>query len=102
LKAPALLSLLLVSALAQAQSVGLAGMLGGRALLIVDGAPPKTVAAGETWKGVKVISTQGDTAQVSIEGKQYTLHVGDACMWAMHRHPWAVAHLAQPAAAGWC
>lgn len=76
--ASALLTLLLLAAGAQAQTVGLAGMLGGRALLIVDGAPPKTVAAGETYKGVKVVSTQGDVAQVSIGGKQYSLRVGDA------------------------
>ena len=81
---------------AQAQSVGLAGMLGGRALLIVDGAPPKTVAAGETYKGVKVVSTQGDVALVVIDGKQYSLHVG------MPPQPWAIAAMRPvAAAAGW-
>lgn len=74
----ALLTLLLFAAQAQAQTVGLAGMLGGRALLIVDGGAPKTVAAGETYKGVKVVSTQGDVALVVIDGKQYNLRVGDA------------------------
>ncbi len=61
-----------------AQSVGLAGMLGGKALLIVDGASPKSVAAGESYKGVKVISTEGDNAKVEAGGHQYTLRVGDA------------------------
>jgi aspartyl protease family protein len=63
---------------AQAQSVTLAGMMGGKALLIVDGKPPKSVAAGDTWQGVKVLSTQGDTALVAVAGKQHTLQVGDA------------------------
>lgn len=61
-----------------AQSVALQGMLGSKALLIVDGSAPKTVAPGETHKGVKVVSTAGDQAVVEIEGKRHTLRVGDA------------------------
>jgi aspartyl protease family protein len=61
-----------------AQSVGLSGMLGGKALIIVDGGAPKTVAVGDTFKGVKIVSTQGDEAVVEIAGKQHTLRVGDA------------------------
>jgi len=61
-----------------AQTVGLAGMLGGKALVIVDGSPPKTVAPGETFAGVKIVSTQGDQAVVEIAGKRHTLRVGDA------------------------
>jgi aspartyl protease family protein len=63
---------------AHAQTVGLSGMLGGKALLIVDGSPPKTVAAGDTYKGVKVVSTQGDEAVVEVSGKRHTMRVGDA------------------------
>jgi aspartyl protease family protein len=73
-----LAALLWASQGALAQSVGLAGMLGGKALLIVDGASPKSVAAGESYKGVKVISTEGDNAKVEAGGRQYTLRVGDA------------------------
>ena len=61
-----------------AQTVGLSGMLGSRALLIVDGGAPKSVAAGETFQGVKVVSTSGDQAVIEIEGKRHTLRVGDA------------------------
>ncbi|MFZ2307343.1 MAG: retropepsin-like aspartic protease [Rhodoferax sp.] len=77
----ALLALTLVCGLApaaMAQTVGLSGMLGGKALLIVDGGAPKTVAPGDTFKGVKVLSTQGDQAVIEINGKQHTLRVGDA------------------------
>jgi len=63
---------------AMAQTVGLSGMLGGKALVIVDGGTPKTVAVGDTFKGVKIVSTQGDHAVVEIGGKQHTLRVGDA------------------------
>jgi aspartyl protease family protein len=63
---------------AQAQSVALAGMLGSKALLIVDGTTPKSVAAGETHQGVKVISTAGDQAVIEQDGKRRTVRVGDA------------------------
>jgi aspartyl protease family protein len=63
---------------AAAQSVALQGMLGSKALLIVDGAPPKSVGAGETHLGVKVLSTLGDQAVVEIDGKRHTLRVGDS------------------------
>ena len=71
-------SALAFGASAMAQSVALSGMLGGKALVMVDGTPPKTVATGDTYKGVKIISTQGDQAVVEIAGKQHTLRVGDA------------------------
>lgn len=61
-----------------AQSVTLSGMLGGKALLIVDGASPKAVGVGQTHQGVKVVSTQGDQAVLEFGGKQYPMRVGDA------------------------
>ncbi len=60
-----------------AQNVSLTGMLGGKALLIVDGAPPKVVAVGESYKGVTVVSVARNQAVVEIAGKQRTLQVGD-------------------------
>lgn len=63
---------------APAESVALAGMLGNRALLVVNGSAPKTVAAGDTHQGVRVISTSGDQAIVEQSGKRITLRVGDA------------------------
>ena len=61
-----------------AESVALAGMLGSKALLVIDGTPPKTVAAGETHRGVKVISTTADEAVIEQSGKRRTLRVGEA------------------------
>ena len=49
-----------------------------RALVIVDGSAPKSVAAGESHKGVKVLATEGDTAVVEVAGRRQTLRVGDA------------------------
>jgi len=69
---------LLAAPAAWAQSVALQGMLGGKALLIVDGSAPKTVAPGDTWKGVKVLSTRGDEATVEAGGRRFNLRVGEA------------------------
>jgi aspartyl protease family protein len=74
----ALLLAALAPGMAQAQTVALAGMLGNKALLIVDGGPPKTVAPGDTHQGVKVISTSGDQAVVERSGKRQFLRVGEA------------------------
>ena len=65
-------------AAAHAQTVALAGMLGGKALLMVDGSAPKGVAAGESFRGVKVVSTRGELAVVQIAGQNHTLRVGEA------------------------
>ena len=73
----AVLGLVLPSAV-HAQSIALAGMLGSKALLVVNGNPPKSVAAGETHQGVKVISTAGEQAVVEQAGKRLTLRVGEA------------------------
>lgn len=62
---------------AGSQTVVLSGVLGNKALVIVDGSPPKVLATGDTFKGVKVVSAQGDQAVVSIAGKQHTLRIGD-------------------------
>lgn len=72
------LLLLVAAASANAQSVTLSGMVGSKALLIVDGSAPKIVASGETFQGVKIISTSGDTAVVEISGKRHNLRMGDS------------------------
>ena len=66
------------AATAQSQSVTLTGMVGSKALVIVDGSAPKIVAAGESFNGVKVVSTQGDTAVLMVGGKRLNMRVGDA------------------------
>jgi aspartyl protease family protein len=71
-------ALLLAAGTACAQSVSLTGIMGNRALVIVEGSAPKTLAAGETHQGVKLISTFGETAVLEIGGKRHTLRVGDA------------------------
>lgn len=69
---------LLCSGVAYGQSVALSGMLGSKALLVVDGGAPKAIAAGESHRGVTLVSTQGDTAVIDIGGKRQSLRVGEA------------------------
>ena len=74
----AALALLAVAGGACAQTVSLQGMLGTRALLVIDGGEPRSVAPGETLQGVKVLSTLGDQAIVEIKGQKRTLRIGDS------------------------
>lgn len=73
-----LASALLLPTLAWAQSVTLAGTLGAKALLIVDGGAPRALAPGETLNGVTLLATQGDQAVVRAGGQRLTLRVGEA------------------------
>ena len=72
-----LIALAWFSGSAQAQNVALAGMLGNKALLVINGGTPKSVAAGDTHLNVKVVSTSGDQAVLELNGKRHTLRVGD-------------------------
>lgn len=67
----------LLPALAAAQSVSMSGSLGDKALLVIDGTP-RTVAAGTTVAGVKVIKVTGSETLVEVGGKRQTLALGGA------------------------
>jgi aspartyl protease family protein len=71
-------ALLALSAAAAAQTVSLQGMLGTKALLIVEGGAPRSVSPGETHLGVKVVSTTSDQAVVEIKGQKHTLRIGES------------------------
>jgi aspartyl protease family protein len=58
-----------------ASSVTLTGTIGSRAILIVNGGAPKTVAVGESFQGVKLVSLQAEQAVVESEGKRVTLRM---------------------------
>ena len=63
---------------AWSQSVSLQGMLGNRALLIIDGGAPRSVAPGESVGSVRVLSTSGDQAVISLHGQRHTLRIGES------------------------
>ncbi|MEN9473258.1 MAG: hypothetical protein RLZZ495_1347 [Pseudomonadota bacterium] len=62
-----------------AQSVTFTGLMGSKALLVVNGGRPKTLAVGETHQGITLVAIQPDnSALVEIAGKRHTLYMGDA------------------------
>lgn len=63
---------------ASAQSVAMTGSMGSKALLVVDGAAPKALSAGETHKGVKVVFVRADQVTVEVGGKRQTIDLGGA------------------------
>lgn len=60
---------------AHAQSVSLAGQMGSKALLVIDG-QPQTLAVGDSARGVKLVSMKDDQAQVERNGVVTLLRVG--------------------------
>ena len=51
---PLALALCLISGNAGAQDVGLAGIMGSKAMLMINGAEPQSVAIGQSLDGVKL------------------------------------------------
>lgn len=64
--------------MAQTPSLALTGVSGDRALLVINGAPPKFLSAGQTHNGVKLLSVSGDTVAVEVNGQRQSLEVGAA------------------------
>ena len=62
---------------AAAQSVRMAGRMGRKALLVVDG-QTVTLAVGETRSGVTLRALDGNQAEVEYGGQRHTLEVGGA------------------------
>ena len=62
---------------AWAQSVNLAGVSGDKALLVVDGAPPRFVATGQSHAGVKLLRVTGNEATVQVNGQAMLLKLGE-------------------------
>ena len=70
---------LLAGAMASANAVdiGLAGLFPGKVLLTINGGQPRIVSVGtKTEEGITVVSVQGDTATVEVDGKKRVLRVG--------------------------
>lgn len=53
----------------------MAGSLGSRALLVIDG-KPRQVAIGSTVDGVRLVSVSGNDAVVEVKGQRVTLQLG--------------------------
>jgi aspartyl protease family protein len=73
----ALACLWLAASGVQAADVGLAGIFPGKALLTINGGAPRIVPVGsKTDEGVRVLSIDGETATIEVDGKKRMLRVG--------------------------
>lgn len=72
----------LIAGGAGAQDVGLAGVMGSKAMLMINGSEPQSVAVGQSLDGVKVVSVQGDQVVVEIGGRKRPLRVGQHAIGA--------------------
>lgn len=61
---------------ANATEVGLAGLTASKAMLIIDGGDPRTLAVGQSVEGVRLLAIQGEQAVVEVEGRKRSLRVG--------------------------
>ena len=59
-------------------TVVLGGIMGNKALLIINASAPKAVAVGDTYLGVTVVSILGDSAVVAQAGQTRSVRVGEA------------------------
>lgn len=75
-------TLCLFSPKVTAQDVGLAGVMGSKAMLMINGGEPESVAIGQSLGGVKVVSIQGDQVVIDIAGKKRPLRVGQHAIGA--------------------
>ena len=72
----------LLSPVVMAQDVGLAGIMGSKAMLMINGGEPQAVPIGQTLDGVKVLSVQGEQVMIEIGGKKRPLRVGQYAVGA--------------------
>jgi aspartyl protease family protein len=74
-----LVALALFAPPAVAADVTLVGLIGAKAIVVIDGGAPRTLAPGqETAEGVVLLGTEKEAASFEIEGKKRTLHMGQA------------------------
>jgi len=74
-----LATLAVLSMPALAADVTLVGLIGAKAIVVIDGGTPLTLAPGQkTAEGVLLLGTEKDAANFEIDGKKRTLRMGQA------------------------
>lgn len=73
------IALALWSAPAAATSVAVVGLFKDKAMVSVDGGPPRLMSAsGSVVNGVRLINSDSDSAVLEIDGVRRTLHMGQS------------------------
>ena len=63
---------------AWATSVSVVGLFKDKAIVTIDGSKPRTLSAGQTVQGVKLISADSDSARFEVDGKPRLLGMGQS------------------------
>jgi len=62
---------------AYAADVALVGLIGAKAIVVIDGGAPRTLSPGQTTaEGVTLVGTEKDAASFEIDGKKKMLRMG--------------------------
>src|SRR4051812_28037853 len=71
------LALFLCAGAAQATDVNVVGLFPGKAVVSINGGPPRTISVGQkTAEGVTLVSSDRDSATVDIDGKRRVMQMG--------------------------
>ena len=93
----AALALALFALPAFAAEVALVGLIGARAIVVIDGGAPRTLAPGQkSAEGVLLLGTEKDAANFEIDGKKRTLRMGQAYSSAAGKSRQSVTLSADP------
>jgi aspartyl protease family protein len=68
----------LVSTGGLATSVSVSGLFKDKAIVSIDGGKPRTLSAGQTQQGVKLIAADSSTATFEVDGKRRVLGMGQS------------------------
>lgn len=69
--------LAVISVASAAADVAVVGIFPGKAVLVIDGGTPRTVAVGQTVAGVRLVSVERDAAIIEVDGKKGRVGLGD-------------------------
>jgi aspartyl protease family protein len=61
-----------------ATSVGIIGLFKDKAIVSVDGGLPKTLSAGQSLGGARLLSATSESALIEVDGKRRTLTMGQS------------------------
>ena len=71
-------NLIFVSGLLHAADVSVVGLFPGKAVLVIDNAPPKTYSAGaKIADGIKLVAVGSSSATIEAHGKRQTIAIGE-------------------------
>ena len=74
----AAIALMLLSLRAEAADISVVGLFPGKAVLVVDGAPPKTYSVGNTVaEGVRLVASDRSGAIIESNGKRQEIAIGE-------------------------